>query len=167
MPTNFLWYAGASSNSGLLASAQNLLTTELESLTNGSVAVSSVNGTSGVFNNSNFGQGIWADLFFNVGNPGIGSALSAGANLTGWFLTSPDGGTTFEPTGAAPARPPDFIIPMPATTITASTVYKSAGLVRIPALQFKCLVQNNTGQTFGNGGTAVPYLNVAPSAVQY
>lgn len=167
MSTNFLWYSGTSNN-GLLTSALNLLTTELESVTNTSVAVSSVGGSSGVFSNSNTAQGMWADLFLSLGNPGIGSALSAGANLAGWFLTSPDGGTTFESTSVAPPRSPDFIIPLPATTIGAGAApFKSAGLVLIPALKFKVLVQNNTGQTFGNGSTTAPFLQAALPAMQY
>ena len=158
----FLWNAGTSNNGLLISSALSLLTTEMNSLANSSVAVSSVGGSSGVFTNSNTGQGIWGDILLKLG--AISSALSAGACLAGWFLTSPDGGTTFEPTGAAPSRPPDFLIPLPATTITAATSYKSAGLVRIPALPFKIIVQNKTGQTFAASANT---LILAPSAVTY
>ncbi len=149
MSTNFLWYAGSGSN-GLLTTLLSLLTTELESLTNGSGVLSSVNGSSGVFNNSNTGQGQLADLFFNVGNPGIGSAISIGGCLSGWFLTSPDGGTTFESTASVPVRTPDFSIPLPNTTISAGSVFKSNQPVIIPALPFKVYAQNNLGQTIGN-----------------
>lgn len=166
MPTNFLWYAG-SSNNGLLTTAVNLMTTEIESLATGSVIISSVNGSSGVFTNSNTAQGIYADIFYAVGNPGIGTALNAGANLAGWFLTSPDGGTTYEQTSVAPPRAPDFIIPLPATTISASVVYKTTGPIIVPALKFKVLIQNNTGQTLGTGGTTAPYISLAPYAMQY
>ncbi len=164
MTTNFLWNAGTSNN-GLIVSAFNLMTTELESLTNTTLVSSSVGGSSGLFTNSNTAQAMWADLFFNVGSPGIGSALTTGAALQGWFLTSFDG-STFEPT-ALPARPSDFIIPMPATTITALNTYKTAQPVLLPAINFKVLVQNSTGQTFGSGGTTVPYLKCAAYAIQY
>ena len=167
MSTNFLWYAG-SSNNGLLTPAVSLQTTELESLASAAVIISSVGGSSGVFTNSNTAQAIWADLFLSIGNPGMVGTLSAGANVAGWFLTSPDSGTTFESATVAPPRPPDFIIPFPAATNpAASSFFKAAGLVRIPALEFKVLVQNNTGQAIGNGGTTVPYLKMAAVAVQY
>lgn len=167
MPTNFLRTAGTS-NSGLLTSLVSLMTTELQSLANAATALSSVNGASGKFTNADTAQAQWGEMFFSVGNPGIGSAVVAGGNLTGWFMTSPDSGTTYEEdvSGSAIPRAPDFIIPLPATTITAAHVFKS-GIVRVPALQFKVKVQNNTGQTFGNGGTTAPFLKLAPCADQY
>jgi hypothetical protein len=168
MATNFLW-AGGTSNNGLVASsAVTLMTTELESLTNGSVTVSSVNGSSGLFKNSSFNQAMWAELYLSLGNPGISSALSAGGNLAGWFLTSLDGGSTYESGSVAPPRPPDFLIPLPATTIAGgASPFKAAGLVLIPALEFYTLVQNNSGQTFGAGSTTPPWLKAAPIAMQY
>jgi hypothetical protein len=165
MSTNFLWYAG-SSNNGLLVSALSLMTTELESIANAGLAYSSVGGASGVFNNSNTGQGQLADLFYNVGNPGIGSAVNSGGCWSGWFLTSFDG-STFESVSATPPRSPDFIIPLPATTITAGSVFKTNQPIFIPALQFKVLMQNNLGQTTGNGGTTAPWLKAAIFAQQY
>ena len=167
MATNFLWFPGTTNN-GLLTSVVSLMTTELESVATAGLAVSSVNGTSGVFTNATTAQGIWAEIFFSVGNPGIGSALTSGACLSGWFLTSLDAGTTFESTSAAPPRGPDFIIPMPATTISAGAPpFKAYSLALLPALQFKVLIQNNTGQTFGNGSTTIPFLKAAPVAMQY
>ncbi len=165
MTANFIWFPGTSNN-GLLTTVLTLMTTEIESLGSGSSVVSSVGGASGVFSNTNTGQAIWADLFLDLGNPGVASNTSAGANLAGWFFTSPDG-TTFE-TVTPPPRPVDFIIPLPSgTTIAANVVFKSQGVVRMPALPFKVLIQNNCGQAFGNGGTVVPYLKMAPFAVQY
>jgi hypothetical protein len=104
MATNFLWNAGTSNN-GLLTSAITLMSTELESIASAAVIVSSVGGSSGLFTNSNTAQAIWADLFYYPGNAGC--TPTAGANMSGWFLTSPDGGTTFESATVAPARPPD------------------------------------------------------------
>lgn len=163
MPTNFLWGPG-SGNNGLLEPAITLMTTELESVTNGSVALSSVNGSSGVFTNANTDQAIWAELFYSAGNAGM--TPTAGGNISGWFIQSLDGGTTFEASGAAPPRPPDFIIPLPAAAITTA-LYKSAGMVRLPALNFKVLIQNNAGVTTGAGGTTAPFLKAAPITVQY
>jgi hypothetical protein len=164
MPTNFLWGAGTSNN-GLLTSAFSLMTTELNSIGSTDTAASTVGGSSGVFTNSNTAQAIWAELYFKFG-AAVASALSGGANLAGWFLVSPDGGTTFETTASNAAQPraPDFIIPFPATTIASGAVYKAQGLVRVSALEFKIFIQNNSGQSFPSSGNT---LQMAPVAVQY
>lgn len=163
MPTNFLWDAGTSNN-GLLTSAITLLSTELNSLATTDTVTSSVGGSSGVFTNSNTAQAMWADIFLTLG--AVGTALSAGATVAGWFLTSPDGGTTFETpaTNTAPPRPPDFVILLPATTITAGWAYKAMGLVLVPALEFKVYLQNSSGQTWASSGNT---LKLAPVAAQY
>jgi hypothetical protein len=160
MVANFLWNPGTS-NVGLTASAFTLMadTSELASLTTTSYVVSSVSGTSGVFSNSNSAQAIWAPLFLTLG--AIGSALTTGANLAGWFLRSYDG-TNFEQASVAPPRPPDFIIPLPATTITGATVWGS-GLVLLPALKYKVGIMNNTGQTLAASGNT---LRAAPVNMQ-
>jgi hypothetical protein len=135
--------------------------------TSGSVIVSSVGGSSGIFTNSNTAQAIWGDIFYYPGNAGC--TPTAGGNLAGWFLTSLDGGTTFESQTVVPARPPDFIIPLPASAIGGANtiVYRSAGIVRVPALEFYVLVQNNAGVTLGAGATTSPSLKLAPYSVQY
>jgi hypothetical protein len=166
MPTNFLWAAGTSNN-GLIGSLVSLMTTELESIATAGVIVSSVNGTAGVFNNSNTSQAILGEIFYYAGNAGC-TPTTAGANIAGWFLTTPDA-TAYEVATAAPARGPDFIIPLPLVAIggAVTTVQKAIGLIRVPALPFKVLIQNNSGVTFGAGGTTAPYLKFAPTAVQY
>lgn len=161
MATNFLYFSGTTNN-GLLATAFNLQSTELNTLTNTSIAVSSVGGTSGVFNQSNTSQAIWGKLFLTLG--AIATALTAGANIAGWFVESYDGGTTFEQSSAAESRPPDFIIPLPAAAISAGAIYQAAGLVRLPALPFKVMLQNNTGQSLASSANT---LKLAPIAVQY
>jgi len=167
MPTNFLWQAGTG-NSGLLVSSFTIVSTELKSLASGTVVVSSVNGSSGLFTNSNTGQAIWADVFFYAGNPAV--TPTAGANVAGWWLTSPDSGVTFENTTLVPARAPDFIIPLgTVTTNTASTIAsgRSSGIVRVPALQTKVLIHFNLGVTMSAGGTTSPFITVSAYAVQY
>lgn len=161
MATSFLYNSGTSNN-GLLASALTLESTELNGVTNASIAVSSVGGASGVFKQSDTAQAIWGELFLTLG--AIAVALSAGANIAGWWVQSFDGGTTFEQSAVAELRPPDFIIPLPATTIGAASIYKAAGLVKLPALPFKVMLQNNTGQTLAATANT---LKVAPIAVQY
>jgi len=88
--------------------------------------------------------------------------MSAGAALSGWFLTSPDGGTTFESATVVPPRPADFVVPLDATT--GNKVYKTTGLIRLPALKFKVLVQNNSGQSFTATGNT---LQAAIYTIQY
>lgn len=167
MPTNFLWYTGYSSNDGLLVAPVSLLTSEINNLSNGSVIVSSVGGSSGVFSNTYFGQGIWADIFLNVGGPNLAGTLSAGANVAGWFLSTPDG-STYESTTVAPPRGPDFIIPLPAaTSLAAGSFFKGQGLILVPPATFKVLIQNNTGQSLAPSTTSSPYLKLAPYALQY
>ncbi len=154
--TPFLWGAGASNN-GLLQSALTLLSTEMNSLANAGTALSSVGGSSGLFSNSDTGQATQGDVYLTLG--AISSALVAGAVVSGWFLPSPDGGTTFDNyvSGAALSRAPDFIVPLPATTITAGWAYKSFGMhkVIVPAYKFKVMIQNNTGQTFASSGNTL------------
>jgi hypothetical protein len=178
MPTNFLYYAGTSGppNTGNLVSAFTVMSTDLTStgtLASSQTAVSAssnIGNLNGVFNSSMYGQGIWADLFLTHGTS-VASAMSAGANVAGWWMTSPDAGTTFESIVGASytplPRPPDFLIPHPATTINAGLTFKSAGIVRIPALVHKVFLQNNTGQTIFSSVTAYPTLKVAPFAMQY
>lgn len=155
MATDFLW-AGGTSNNGLLTAAVTLMSTELNSVVNAGTAVSSVGGasTTGVFKNSDFAQAMIGNLYLTLGT--ISSAVSAGGNVAGWWLESPDGGTTYENTvsGAAQARPPDFILPVPATTITSGWVFPGV-LVRVPALVTKVFIQNNLGQTLASSGNTI------------
>jgi hypothetical protein len=161
MTTPFLWGLGTSNN-GLLASLLTLQSTELNSLASGSVALSSVGGSSGKFTNANTGAAIWGELFLTLGT--IGSALQSGANVAGWFISSSDSGSTYEKSSAAPSRPPDFIIPLPAATISAADQFKAAGKILLPSVQFKVLLQNNTGQTFASSANT---LKLAPISVNF
>jgi hypothetical protein len=160
MATNFLWYTGATAGTGLLAPVVSVLTTELNALTTSSVVASTAGGSSGLFTNASVGQGIWAEAFFVNGTQT--ATVSSGGNIAGWFLTTPDAGTTVESKSVVPPRPPDFLIPM--VTAATGAVFKAAGLVRLPALEFYVLAQNNTGVTISTSGNIV---KVAPVAVQY
>jgi hypothetical protein len=152
----------------LVVAAVSVITTELNNLASGSAAVSTVNGASGVFVNTIFGQAIWADIFLAVGGPNLAGTIAAGANVAGWFLTTPDGSTYEGTTVPLITRPPDFLIPMPAvTSMAAGSFFKSAGLVLVPPGQFKVLVQNNAGQTLAPSTTSSPYVKIAPYAMQY
>ena len=165
MPTNFLWYQGGTPYNGLLTSASvTIISTEMAGLTSSAVTVPSAT----TITSSYTGQAIWGDLFLTLGTSI--AAPVAGANVCGWFLTSPDGGTTFESTSSwnpGPARPPDFLIPFSTLAYAAQAVAKTVGLVRLPALEFKVAVQNNLQVTFSTTNVANPTLKVAPFAMQY
>jgi hypothetical protein len=158
--TPFLWQPGTSNN-GLYAPPLTLMSTELNTVASGSVAVSSVGGSSGVFGNSNTGQVIWAPLVLTLGS--TAGAFQTGGNLSCWFLQSLDG-ATFESGTAAPPRAPEAVFPLPAAALAGTTTFLSQGLVRVPALKFKVLCQNNSGQTLNASGNTVV---LAPTAVQY
>ena len=159
MSTPFLWDTGTGNN-GLLESAVTLLgnTSELASLANGSAVTSSVSGASGVFNNSLTGAAIWGEIAITLG--AIGSALSANATLSGWFLRSRDGGSTFDAT--PPVKPPDFIIPLPATTISAATDWPAWALTLLPSVPFMVYLVNNSGQALAASGNTLVVGPVAP-----
>ena len=164
--TNFLWYGGATPPNGLLLAAITVIGLEMDSLATGGIILGT---TIATVNNTYYGQGIWGDLFLSIGNPPLVGTLSAGANAAGWFLTSPDT-STFEATTVAPARSPDYIIPLPAATNPSTSTYplfRSQGITRLPALEWRALLQNNTGQAFSTGATLAPALKLAPYAVQY
>lgn len=158
--TPFLWEPGPS-NSGLFAAAETLMSTELNALASGSVVVSALGGTSGVFNNAISAQVIWAPMILTLGS--TAGAINTGGNVSCWFLQTVDG-ATFESGTSAPPRAPDVVFPLPATSVSGTSIFLSQGLVRVPALRFKLLCQNNSGQTLNASGNAVV---LAPTAVQY
>ncbi len=159
-PGNPFLYNPGTSNNGLYVAELLIISTELDSLAGGgSVIISSVNGSSGVFNNSNTGQGLWAILSFTAGVGGTQPTCTAGGNLALWFLQTT--GSTYEITTAAPPRAPDAIIPLPTAILVDSQVYNSP-VIQVPALPFKVLVQNNcaaaTGGNFPAYGTTAPKI---------
>ncbi|MGH7030275.1 MAG: hypothetical protein ACREEZ_07600 [Stellaceae bacterium] len=141
--TPFLWQPGAA-NSGLYAPALTLMSTELNAVASGAVALSTVGGSAGVFSNANTGQVIWSPLVLTLGS--TAGAFQTGGNLSCWFLQSLDG-ATYESGITAPPRAPDVVFPLPASALAATTTFLSQGLVRLPALRFKMLCQNHSGQT--------------------
>jgi hypothetical protein len=156
----FLWEPGIA-NSGLHGAAVTLIGTELNSLAAGAISVSAVGGSGGVFSNANSGQVIWSPMLLTLG--ATAGAIQTGGNLSCWFLQSVDG-ATFEGDSAAPPRAPDVVFPLPATVLSGSNIFMAQGLVRIPALRFKVLCQNNSGQTLSATGNTIV---LAPTAVQY
>lgn len=135
-------------SSGFLATPFPVFSTsELASLVNFGYVVSSSS-----FKQSNTLSAIQGSVYFlNTSTAGVQQAV--GANFCGWFLRS-DASGNFEAfsTVAGVPRPPDFIIPLPSTTITLSTsgIYCSAGYPPLPWENFKVLFQNNSGATLGS-----------------
>lgn len=166
MATNFLEAAGTN---GFIATPFNLLSTELNTLANGAAALSSVGGTSGVFSQSNNANGIWGSLYFSAGGA---FTPAAGGYLAGWFLRSPDGGTSFEtevatPSGtvAALARTPDFIIALDNAAFASGNIrWCQGGKVQLPWESYKLLLQNNSGVALPSSGNLI---KVGPTAIQY
>lgn len=163
MATNFLETTGTN---GFLTTPFNLLSTELNALATATpgVATSSVGGTSGVFTQTNFGSGIWGVVHFLAG--GAFTPI-AGAYIPGWFLYSPDGGTSFEKTSTGATadlpRPPDFIIPLFAAAYAANDI-SSSGIIRLPWWSCKVFVVNRAGANFPATGNLIKAASVA---VQY
>ena len=155
MTSPFLWGAG-SSNNGLITSALTLMTIELNSLASGGGAVSSAGGlsTNGVFNDTLTGQAILGDVSFLAGGA---FTPTAGANITGWFIKSRDGGTTYDWSSAAPARAPDFIIPLIASAYVANQQAWTPGThkVIVPAGYFKVYAVNNSGVSLPSSGNTL------------
>ena len=168
MSTTFLWAAGTSNNGLLVSPALPLMTnTELASLASTDTAVSSTTGpgSNGIINNSVTGQGLLGEVWLKLG--AITGPLVAGALVSGWWLTSPDGGTTFEApaSNTAPPRFPDFIIPLPTGAIAGATSFQAQGrIVPVPALPFKIYVQNNLGFTLASSGNSLILALVAAIA---
>lgn len=168
--TDFLLAPGTN---GFVATPFNLQSTELNALASGACATSSVGGTSGVFSQANFAVGgagaIGLEVYFTSG--GAFTPIQ-GQSLEGWFLFSPDGGTTFETqtatcsTSVQPfARAPDFIIPLTNAAYASGNIAQMQGFVwPAPNASFKVVIWNT-------GTTALPAttntIKAGPFTVQY
>lgn len=139
--------------SGFIATPFNLMTTELNALANTNSALSSVGGTSGVFSQTNFVNGILYEVYFVAG--GTISSISAGGCLSGWWCKSTDGGTTFEKTVSNTAfpRPPDLLIPLDASYSSSDIRFGIIASAPWPAC--KLFVINNSGQSLASTGNKI------------
>jgi len=159
MATNFLQAAGSH---GFIVTPVTIMTTELNTLANGSCAASSVGGTSGVFTQTNFGQAIWAELEFIAGGA---FTPTAGGFLALWWLFS-EAGSTFEKTVTATDQPrsPDAIIPLFASAYATNDIAKANGIIRLPAYDTKGYMANHSGVSLPGSGNII---KVGPTATQY
>lgn len=126
------------STTGYSIAAFNVLTTELNAVTSGNLATLGANKTQ-----TDTGSAIFADIWFKSG----GAFTPTGApNFSIWFIRSTDGGTTFELSTVAPPRQPDAIIQLGTAAYASGNIVYTVG-VRLPAQNFKVLLQNNSGVT--------------------
>lgn len=163
MATNFLEATGGSTT-GFFSALTTLMSSEMTGVTNTSVATSATTFTS----SGSFGQAIWGEVYLRI----LSSAVftpTAGAFISGWFLRSPDGGTTFElmQTALGLARPPDFVIAASTIAYASSSIFAASGIVKMPWSPAKVGIQNNLGITFVASGNGYSTLSLAPVAVQY
>jgi hypothetical protein len=158
MATNFLEYSGGTN--GFLTTPTSILTTELNTLSNGNSATQSVAGN---FSQASFGSGIWGIADFVSGGA---FTPTAGGFISGWFLFSPDGGTTFEKTTSNldMPRPPDFTIPLTTAAYASSDVAQGSGVIRMPWWTWKAFVVNHSGAALPASGNIIKLASVA---VQY
>jgi hypothetical protein len=168
MATNFLNSAGSN---GFISAPINLMSTELNALGSGAAATSSVGGASGVFSQTNFSSAAWLSIYFTAGGaftPVVGQCLY------GWFLKSPDGGSTFESAIATPSttvlalpRSPDFIIPLDNVAFASGNIKWAQSFIKSPWEFSKVIIQNiggsspvalsASGHTIKAGGVAIQY----------
>jgi len=162
MATNFLEATGGST-AGYFSAVTTLMSTEIVSLGSSLTA----KGTTTFTSSGSFGQAIWGEVAVIWG----GSITPvAGGYIAGWFLRSPDGGTTFETTPSSatpPARSPDFTIPLSTIAYANGNVVYGNGLVKMPWSPVQIEVQNNAGTAFPSSGTAYTSIKLGPVAVQY
>jgi hypothetical protein len=170
--TTFLESPGTN---GFVVTPFNLQSTELNALASGACATSSVGGTSGVFSQANAAVGgsgaIWGSTYFTSGGaftPVVGQALY------GWFLLSPDGGTTFETQTATCSttvpplpRGPDFVIPLSnAAYASGNDAWVGGRFVQLPFESYKVVIWNTAG---GAAATALPatgnLVKTGPAAI--
>jgi hypothetical protein len=157
--TDFLWDSGGS-NTGLVGSSFSLMTTEMNSLASAAGAVSSVGGTSGLFNQTNYSSAMLCGIYLTFGasfTPGTGSP-----DFLGWFLFN---GTEVAVANTDLPRNPDFIIPVVGSNAYASSsVVLAAGIVRVPPWPHKVFLMNHTGSALPSSGSS---LTAFPVAMKY
>lgn len=163
MATNFLEATGGST-AGYFSAVTTLISSELTGIGSSIVAT----GASTFTSSASFGQAIWGEVALTLGTsftPG------SGAFISGWFLRSLDGGTTFEITQGTSVNPlprsPDFIIPMSSIAYNSSSVIYGSGMVKMPWSPVKVFVQNNLGVTFPASTAGYATIKLGPVAVQY
>lgn len=156
---NFLTFPGTA---GFLTTPFTLMSTEFVGLTSSATIVSA-----SAINQTNTANGIYGYVYLTVGSATF--TPTAGGNISGWWLNSVDGGTTYETaisTVGPQARPPDWIIPLSTTGTVSSGIYMTQ-VIRLPWATAKTYIQNNAGTTLGASGSQYPTIKCAPVAVSW
>lgn len=149
----------------LLGTTTTLLSTELNSLASSATAgaISSVGGTSGVFDNTVGGGGFDGYTLgqFELVLAAPAGTLTAGTAVLVWFLTAVDATPNYEDGSATviPARTPDLIIPVRAVS-TAQRIIRKA---MMPPGKWFVLLSQATGQTWNTAGNT---LKVQPATYE-
>jgi len=127
--------------------------TSLNGLASGARAISNTTADTGLFTQSSFSNAQYGMAYFTTVTTGW--TPTAGGVFSCWWLPSYDAGTNFEvesrttPSVTVPAvaRPPDFIIPVytGGTAIAAGDVFFATGVIPLPYIHAKLIVQNMTG----------------------
>lgn len=155
MATPFLLVPGTN---GFTTAPASVMTTELNTLTFGAAATSSV---AGPWSQSSYSNAMLLAAYFTSGGA---FTPTAGGDLACWFLRSPDGGTNYETLNATPSssvpalgRSPDFIIPLyEGGAALASTNIKWAQTeFAYPWVTAKLVVQNMSGVTLPASGNTI------------
>lgn len=151
---------------GQVSAKTSLMTTELNSLANNALVISSVGGSSGVFSNVSGGAlGGYPYGRFKLTLAILGGSPTANSGIDVWLLASDDG-STYESGSSSitPVRPPDFTFPIIVQTAAQIVVI----VAPIPICgTFKVLVRNNgTGQSLASSGNIIdvyPQTDTIPS----
>ena len=142
------------------ASAVTLLSTELNSLANGSNAVSSTAILNNAIGQANTDGYVRGKLELNIGAPA--AALTLNTGVTVWFLQTVDG-TNYEDGDASttPARLPHIVIPVRAVATAQRIIQRIA----VPVGTQKVLVSNGTGQSWNASGNSLKLILNTDSSV--
>jgi hypothetical protein len=133
----------ATTHQAYTAAATTLLSTEFNSLTNGSATAAST-----AYDNST-NLDLYMDLELNVAAQGV--ARSTGATISVYLIGSIDGGSTYADTNTTVAEL-IAVFPLDAAT-TARIAFRRD--VPVPPGLFKVVAVNNTGQTLAASATTL------------
>lgn len=151
--TNFL---NATGTNGFIITPFTVLTTELNAKGDGVLSTLGAAKTQ-----TDTASGIWGYVWFKSGGAFTPTGTPA---LYGWWITSSDGGTSYEKASATPPRAADFIIPFATAAYAANDLVFAPGLVRLWVPTTKVLVLCNVGTTLPATGNTIM---VGPVAVSF
>jgi hypothetical protein len=138
MPNAVLWQAAPTSRS-------TVLTTELNSLANGS----RTNAGTAIDNSTNLDMFGWLELAVT-----FGSAPSADAYIAVYMVTSLDGTNYADGSSTVAPGADTWVINIPLNA-TTSAQNKQVGPIALPPTKIKFIVENKSGQAFPASGSTL------------